>query len=468
VSCQAPTDGAFLSLGWFRMLFPDPNANRQEETDSPDLGTSGAREGAKPWSVTQLIGQINASLRLSLNRVLVEGEVSNYRRPTGPGHLYFSLKDAGGSVSVAVWASQARAMRFRLEDGLSVRIAGKIEYYGPHGRLQLIGDRVTPVGEGELELAFRQLQQKLMAEGLFETTRKRPLPPYPARIGIVTGANTAALKDMLESLRNRWPVAEVRLFPVLVQGDAAAGEIAGALRWINSVTRVPGQELDVVLLGRGGGSREDLWAFNREEVARAIAACVVPVVSGVGHEHDVTIADLVADVRALTPTDAANKATPELSKVSSAVLGARDSLVRMVEWQADRLRQRINRARPQVMGKILEARVRAARQQAANSAKRLQNALLDQFRERRASMAVLCGKLDAISPLRVLARGYSLTQLVDSKTGQKRVLNYFESASPGDILWTRLATGSVRSRVEEAVPPQPAETRVGSSPRERV
>ena len=446
-------DGASLSSGWYRMLFPDPVPKREEESDSPASGPLGFQEAPKPWSVTQLIGQINASLRQSLNRVWVEGEVSNFRRPTGPGHLYFSLKDAGGSVSVAVWASQAKAMRFRLEDGLSVRIAGRIEYYGPHGRLQLIGDRVTPVGEGELELAFRQLQQKLMSEGLFETSRKRPLPAYPARIGIVTGANTAALKDMLESLRNRWPVAEVRLFPVLVQGDASVAEIARALRWINRVTSVPGHELDVVLLGRGGGSREDLWAFNSEEVARAIAACKVPVVTGVGHEHDVTIADLVADVRALTPTDAANKATPELSKVSNAVRGARDTLTRTVRWQADKLRQRISRTRPQVMGRILETRVHAARQQAANSAKRLQNALLDQFRSKSSSLAVLCGKLDAISPLRVLARGYSLTQRLDPKTGQKRLLNHFELASPGDILWTRLASGSVRSRVEEVVPP---------------
>jgi len=460
-------DGPFLSLGWLRMLFPEPIPKRDEEADSPASGSVGGGEGPKAWSVTQLIAQISASLRQTLNRVVVEGEVSNFRRPTGPGHLYFSLKDAGGCVSVAVWASQARAMRFRLEDGLSVRITGKIEFYGPQGRLQLIGDRVTPVGEGELELAFRQLQQKLMAEGLFETSRKRPLPPFPTRIGIVTGANTAALKDMLESLRNRWPVAEIRLFPVLVQGEAAAGAIAGALRWINRVTRVPGHELDVVLIGRGGGSREDLWAFNREEVARAIAACVVPVVSGVGHEHDVTIADLVADLRALTPTDAANKATPELSKVSSAVLGARDTLVRLMEWQTDRLRQRINRARPQVMGKILESRVRAAGQQAANSAKRLQNALLDQLRQRQGSLAVLCGKLDAISPLRVLARGYSLTQRVDTKTGQKQVLNHFESASPGDILITRLASGSIRSRVEEAFPPDQPGTTAGSPPVER-
>ncbi len=454
----------FLTVGWNRMLFPDPVGTPETAPPPSNGGAKTGGDGPRAWSVTQLVTQINACMRQSLSRVLVEGEVSNYRRPVGAGHLYFSLKDAGGSVSVAAWSSLARTLRFQLEDGLTVRIAGKIEYYGPHGRLQLIADRIAPVGEGELELAFRQLQQKLMAEGLFEVSRKRPLPLYPERIGIVTGANTAALKDMLESLRRRWPVAEVRLFPVLVQGEAAAGEIAGALRWINHVTRLPGHELDVVLVGRGGGSREDLWAFNREEVARAIAACVVPVVSGVGHEHDVTIADLVADARALTPTDAVSKSTPELEKLMGAVTGARDTLVRSLDWQMERLRQRLNRARPQVLGKLLEGRVGKARQQAANSARRLHFALTSQLMARRGELAVLCGKLDAISPLRVLARGYSLTQLVEAGTNLKRVLTRAEAASPGDTLVTQLAEGHVVSTVVEASRSKAPSSKIASTP----
>ena len=433
------------------MLFPEPFA-KEEPVSNVKGGSKAGVEEARALTVTQLVGQINAFFKQVLPKILVEGEVSNFRRPGPAGHLYFSIKDAGGSIPVAIWASTGRSMRFQLEDGLSVRISGKIEYYGPHGKLQLIAERIAPVGEGELELAFRQLQEKLQAEGLFDISRKKPIPPFPERIGIVTGANTAAQKDMLETLRLRWPLAEVRLFPVLVQGDSAAREIANTLRWINSFAELPNHRLDVVLLGRGGGSREDLWAFNREEVARAISACVVPIVTGIGHEHDVTIADLVADMRGVTPTDAAGLVSPQLNAIQQGVLGLGESLVRGMERRVERLRGRLDRARPLVLGKLLVSRVAKARQTTTESSRRLQTALLNHLKARRNQLAVLSGKLDAISPLRVLARGYSLTQTICDGTGNKKLLTEASKVLVGDTLVTRLAKGSVVSAVLEVHP----------------
>jgi exodeoxyribonuclease VII large subunit len=257
---------------------------------------------------------------------------------------------------------------------------------------------------------------------------------------------------MLETLRIRWPLAEVRLFPVLVQGDSAAREIANTLRWINSFAELPDHRLDVVLLGRGGGSREDLWAFNREEVARAIAACVVPIVTGIGHEHDVTIADLVADMRGVTPTDAAGRVSPQLNAIQQGVLGLGESLVRGMERRVERLRGRLDRARPLVLGKLLVSRVAKARQTTTESSRRLQTALLNHLKARRNQLAVLSGKLDAISPLRVLARGYSLTQTICDGTGNKKLLTEASKVLIGDTLVTRLAKGSVVSAVLEVHP----------------
>ena len=259
---------------------------------------------------------------------------------------------------------------------------------------------------------------------------------------------------MLESLKVRWPIAEVWLFPVLVQGPGAPPAISSTLRWINALGDNPAHCIDLLLLARGGGSREDLWCFNHETVARAIAACKVPVVTGIGHENDVTIADLVADVRALTPTDAVTRSTPDRRECLRSLAIYRESMVQLVVRRVERLRQRLARAKPQVLGRLLQGRMARARQRVTESSRRIQVALIGQVSDRRKRLAILAGKLDAISPLRVLARGYSLTYTNSIENNQGRLIRSVKQVKLGDLLQTRLEYGSVISEVREVITPR--------------
>ncbi len=253
----------------------------------------------KVWSVAELTSRISALLSAQFTNLWVEGEVSNFR-PAQSGHLYFTLKDAKAAVKCVCFRSQAMRLKFRPEDGLKLIVRGSISVYEPRGEYQIYVEHIEPAGLGALQLAFEQLKKRLEAEGLFDEARKKPLPMLPSRIGVVTSPTGAAVRDIVRILRRRFPGLHLILYPVRVQGDGAADEIAGALEYFNRKKLV-----DVLLVGRGGGSIEDLWAFNEEIVARAIAASAIPVVSGVGHETDFTIADFVADVRASTPSAAA-------------------------------------------------------------------------------------------------------------------------------------------------------------------
>jgi len=257
------------------------------------------------WRVGELIREVNSLLEQGFSGISVEGEVTNVSR-SGRGHLYFTLKDETAAVDCVMWGSRAGRLKFEVEDGLAVVALGSLTVYPQRGRFQLVVEELQPQGIGALQLAFEQLKTRLAAEGLFEDARKRPLPALPQRVGIVTSATGAALSDMLKVLR-RFPHVRAVVAPARVQGDGAAEEIAAAL------ARLGGSGLvDVVIVGRGGGSLEDLWAFNEEAVARAIAACPVPVISGVGHQVDFTIADFTADVRAATPTQAAEIVVAQL------------------------------------------------------------------------------------------------------------------------------------------------------------
>jgi exodeoxyribonuclease VII large subunit len=253
----------------------------------------------KILSVSELTSRISATLSSQFANLWVEGEVSNYR-PAQSGHLYFTLKDAKAQVRCVCFRTQAMRLKFRPEDGLKLIVRGSISVYEPRGEYQIYVEHLEPSGVGALQLAFEQLKKRLDAEGLFDAGRKVPLPMLPSRIGIVTSPRGAAVRDIIRILRRRFPNLHLIVYPVRVQGDGAAAEIAAALKYFNRR-----QSVDVILLARGGGSIEDLWAFNEESVARAIAACTIPVVSGVGHETDFTIADFVADVRASTPSAAA-------------------------------------------------------------------------------------------------------------------------------------------------------------------
>jgi exodeoxyribonuclease VII large subunit len=269
------------------------------------------REGEpRVLSVSDLVREINWSLEASLPLVLVQGEITGLKPHPGSGHIYFNLKDEHAQIRVALFKNRARREHADLEDGLVVQVEGKLDYYAKGGSLSIVAERVSPVGYGALQARFEALKRKLEAEGLFLDSRKRPLPPYPESVGIVTSPSGAAFQDMLRVLRQRAPYVRVTLAPAAVQGDGAAAEIAAAIELLNAWGGV-----DLIIVGRGGGSPQDLWAFNEEEVVRAIAGSKLPVVSAVGHEVDFTLADFAADLRAATPTHAAQQVVPDRAEV---------------------------------------------------------------------------------------------------------------------------------------------------------
>lgn len=306
-----------------RTIF-DPAQAKGPRT-GPDAGSADLNNaGPAAMSVSALIGRIKSALASALpERFCVVGEISNLSMPAS-GHVYFSLKDSNAAIGAAMWRSQAERLKFRPADGLEVVVEGRVDVYDVQGKLQLYVERMTPRGQGALELAFRQLKEKLQAEGLFDPARKKPIVKFPRALGVVTSSTGAAIRDIQRTLRRRWPAADVYLVPVPVQGEGSADKIAAAVRLLDAAA--PKFQIDTILVARGGGSLEDLWPFNEEVLARAVAAATTPVISGVGHEVDVTICDLAADLRAPTPTGAAELAAPD-----------REDIRRHVEHLASRL-----------------------------------------------------------------------------------------------------------------------------------
>ncbi|MBK7781347.1 MAG: exodeoxyribonuclease VII large subunit [Ardenticatenia bacterium] len=363
-------------------------------------------------TVTQLSAHIKGLLDQDalLRDVWVEGEASNCKEAVS-GHWYFTLKDPGASLSCVMWKGQAALQSYLPEDGRAFQMHGVVSAYPAQGKYQLMVDQIEPLGQGDLHREFERIKAKLDAEGLFDPARKRRLPPYPRRIGLVTSPGAAALQDVLKVLGRRWPVAELFLAPTLVQGDAAPPQIVAALQAIGRAG------VDVVLLIRGGGSLEDLWAFNDERVARAIVDCPVPVVSGVGHEIDFSIADFVADLRAPTPSAAAELATPDAWELRQRVDGLQAFLTRKLVDQLAQAREghrtltaRLGRAAPQ---RGLAEQRRAMAQLVG----RLQRAAQADLRLRRSQTQGLAEGLSALSPQAVLARGYAhVRRLRDGRT----------------------------------------------------
>jgi exodeoxyribonuclease VII large subunit len=443
------------------------------------------------YTVAALIAEVNELLDQGFSGVRVEGEVTN-ASTSGRGHIYFTLKDDDAALDCVMWASRSRRLKFELEDGLAVLALGSLTIYPQRGRFQMVVDDIQPQGVGALQLAFEQLKNKLEAEGLFAAERKQPLPALPNRIGIVTSATGAALQDMLKVLR-RFPKLEVIVAPAMVQGDGAAAEIAAAVKRLDASGRV-----NVIIVGRGGGSLEDLWAFNEEVVARAIAASTVPVISGVGHEVDFTIADFVADIRATTPTQAAELVVGRLEEQERRLADARAMLLRDLDRKLAlarthlaglagssglaRVPQRVRllRARLQQALRLKPAlrRIFAATQTRLELASRgLQRLpariaagghrrLLTSRKEQLAQLTVawvarLRARVDAgeralghLGPTRVLERGYSITSLEGSTTPIRDAAR----VHGGQTLVTRLARGEVRSLVRNATISPPLET----------
>lgn len=393
----------------------------------------------KPLTITELTRQIKGQLEGRFREVWVAGEVSNFRRYDS-GHCYFTLKDATAQLSCVIWRGNAERLRFRPADGQQVIGFGRVSVYEPRGQYQLVAEVLEPAGLGALAAAFEELKKKLSEEGLFDAERKRPLPTFPRTIALVTSPDGAALRDLFKVILGRWPKIEILLAPTRVQGEGAAREIAEAIALVNRHGRA-----DVLVVGRGGGSLEDLWAFNEEVVARAIVASRIPVVSAVGHEIDYTIADFVADVRAATPSHAGELVVAERDAVTEELARLRRELPAALLRRVVRERERLAAlASSWAMRSPIE-RVRQSRQRLDELQERLHPLGLECIRTRRERLSVFAAQLDGLSPLGVLQRGYSVTTL---ETGD--VVRSAEQAGKGVRLVTRVAEGRIVSRVEES------------------
>ena len=428
----------------------------QDDLFSPRPEKSAA---PKSVSVTELNRRIKSLIERELGTLWVEGEVSNFR-PAASGHIYFTLKDEGSQIPVAYFKGSQRGFRLALKDGMKVRVYGDVTLYLERGQHQLIARMIEEAGKGDLQKAFEALKEKLNREGLFDAARKRPLPFLPRHIGIVTSPTGAAIQDMLNILQRRYPNLHIVVAPVRLQGDGAAAEIAKAIDLLN--TRA---DLDVLIIGRGGGSIEDLWAFNEEVVARAIARSRLPVISAVGHEIDFTISDFVADLRAPTPSAAAELVVRPRADLEEQLRGLGRRLNQMLERQALHFRNRLIRAAHSYVFREPGHLLRQHRQSIQHARLRLVSALRGEYVERQqrvdeaqgAMLAVvktgvrekslqlerLAAQLRALGPQAVLERGYSIT-----RTTEGRVVTKANEVKAGQELETLLAVGSIKSTVK--------------------
>lgn len=410
------------------------------------LPTDHAPDQPRVLSVGQLTALIQGVLETQFQGVWVGGEVSEVSRPHS-GHVYFTLKDEQAQIRGVIWRSTAVRMKFRLEEGQQVVCHGDLDVYPPRGSYQLVVRQVEPQGQGALQLAFKQLQQRLAAEGLFDPRHKKPLPAFPRRVAFVTSPTGAAIRDFLEIAARRLAGVEILVIPARVQGECAADEIVRGIELANQIQ----PPLDVLVVGRGGGSLEDLWCFNEESVVRAIFASRLPVVSAVGHEIDVTLADLAADVRALTPSEAAERVIPSAEELTarlaqfqrrmSATLRGRIAALKARTEQLGRSRVLRN---PKSLIFDLSHRLDELDQHAARAIRRRLALAGDRLN-------ATAGCLESLSPLGVLARGYSVT----TNLGSGEIVRAAGDVKPGDRLHTRLARGELFSRVETRSPPAP-------------
>ena len=392
-------------------------------------------------SVTELNHLLKELVEASFPWVQVAGEVSNASRAAS-GHVYLTIKDESAQIRAIIWRNAASRIPFEIADGLQVIAGGPVQVYPARGQYQLIVEQLIPEGVGALELAFRQLKDKLAAAGLFDPEHKRELPKFPRRIAIITSPTGAAIRDLLQVITRRWPSVDIVVLPVAVQGEGAAAQIARAME---TVPRIP--DVDVVIAGRGGGSLEDLWAFNEEIVARAIHACPVPVISAVGHEVDVTIADFVADCRALTPSEAGELVVPSQIEILDRLLQTRSRLRSLLRERAQRVRTRLDLlAGRRVFVRPVD-RIRHLVQQVDQCENDLRRGLRHVLDGARNRTTLLASTLDALSPLKVLGRGYSIT----CRTATSGVVMSIGEIDPGDRLTTRVSDGSIVSQVESTV-----------------
>ncbi len=418
------------------------------------------------------VSQVNSYIKEMLDAdgllgsLCIRGELSNYKKYPS-GHHYFTLKDGQSQLKCVMFRSSAMRLRFRPENGMMVQAAGRITVYPRDGVYQLYCVAMTPEGAGDLAVAFEQLKKKLAAEGLFDPAHKKPIPAYPHRIAIITSAAGAAVHDMLRIIWHRYPLAEVKLLPVRVQGEEAAGEIAAALDYANRY-----QVADLIITGRGGGSMEDLWAFNEEVVARAIYRSKIPVISAVGHEPDVTIADYVADLRAATPSNAAELCTPDQQELRQKITAAQTRMASLLSRQLKNCRTQLELRKnarvlqspenyladrrqtldvlTEKLGRTMESRLNQASASLALRQQRLGTAEQAVLARQRKRLETAAARLDAMSPLKVLSRGYSITE-----DGQGKAIVSANALQPGDQITVRFHRGMIDATVERVKEEQP-------------
>jgi len=447
------------------------------------LGFSFRPAERRTWTVRDLVAAVRTHLEREYGDVWVEGEISNFRAHDS-GHLYFTLKDRNAQIRVVMFRSSARLLRFRPEDGLQVVVRGRVTIYEDRGELQVSAEYVEPKGAGALQIAFEQLKAKLEAEGLFDSARKKPIPTLPARIGIVTSPQAAALRDILNILRRRHDTASVLIFPAQVQGEAAALEVAAGIRYFNKARNV-----DVIIVARGGGSAEDLAAFNHEGLARAVVACEIPVISAVGHETDFTILDFVADLRAPTPSAAAELVIRSRQEVDEQLGGLHRRLEKAMRYRLLMARQNLTELaqhgafarmmdlihrREQRLDDLVNRLAHAQRDVLETQRRRFENlsgavrhydvrrmlegwekdldarttAIISAVRnlvlERKVRLERMDTALQALSPLAILERGYALVFDASGK-----LLKDAARVKAGDEISARLAKGTVNATVKK-------------------
>ena len=407
------------------------------KTNQEPLEDFTAEINDKFFTVSEITRGIRTSLEHKFSNIDVLGEISNVRKPSS-GHIYLTLKDKNSQLQAVVFRNSASRIKFELKDGMEVVSFGSVTVYEPRGQYQLIINKIEPKGIGALQLAFQQLKEKLEKEGLFDHAHKKDIPFIPKKIGIVTSPTGAAIKDILNIIDRRFANVEILIYPVKVQGEGAAQEIAEAITELNNYS-----DIDVIISGRGGGSLEDLWAFNEEIVARSIYNSKIPVISAVGHEIDLTIADLVADKRALTPSEAGELVVPrkdllieKTEKFKTRLLQSLTGKLRLSKEKLDRIANSYAIRQP-------FDKFNRWQQKLDDLSQRLNLNITHALNSEREKLSGIAGKLESLSPLNVLKRGYTITtKLEDNKS-----LRYITDLSKGDKIKTNLSRGSIISEI---------------------
>jgi exodeoxyribonuclease VII large subunit len=413
------------------------------EPDTPEP----ARRADRPMTVGELAGRIKRALADGLPRkVRVVGEVSNLSDRT---HWFFSLKDDGAALRCVCFATNAKRVGFAMRDGMQVVVTGRVDFYDAQGSVQLYVDTIEPVGQGALELRLRQMIEELRSLGYFELEHKKPLPTMPTRIAVVTSRNAAALQDVINTAHQRWPGCRLYLYDVRVQGEQAAGEIAGALRRLSKHGKK--LRIDAVILTRGGGSIEDLWAFNERVVADAVYKCPLPIVAAIGHETDTTVAELVADLRCATPTQAAMTLVPDRESLEHQVHQAGQRLSMTLRRRVEQARHRLASAARHTLFRQPGRLIEAGSQRVQETARRLNAAMPRRLATESSRLDALARQLNAVGPMNVLERGYSYTLGPDGK-----LLRHTGDAKTGDRIATVLVDGRVHSIVDRDAADPPA------------